>query len=95
MPPISIMHSNGDVGLQVFVYHRQVSDSIAQVEFDPQARPGQGSLDGPPFMTAVCWKPDSRYLLAANCTGLIHIMQLGPGKNSRGVWSNDWDDNLH
>eukprot|EP00884_Botryococcus_braunii_P004044 jgi/Botrbrau1/13640/Bobra.0373s0014.1 len=77
---------------EVFVYQRHVSDSIAQLEFDPLARSGQDALAGPPFMTAVCWKPNSRYLLAANCAGLIHIMQLGSGKKNGRDWSRPaWD----
>lgn len=67
----------------MFVYHRHVSEAIASVEFDPQ----QARVDGPLFMTAVCWKPNSRYLLAANCTGLIRIMKLGPGNNTWRGWS--------
>jgi hypothetical protein len=60
--------------VQVFVYHREMSTPIAQRLFSEQ--PMVPGAENAQFISAVCWKPNSHKLLAANSQGTIQIMEL-------------------
>ena len=68
--------------MQVFVYFRSMSKPIAKRLFSPPvstmpstsgAGPSRPNLQ---FISAVCWKPMSQTLLAANSQGAIKVLQL-------------------
>lgn len=58
---------------QVFVYYRAMSKPVAKRHF---GAPAGGGGEGGQFISAVCWKPRSRTLLAATSLGVVKVMQL-------------------
>ncbi len=60
--------------MQVFVYYRAMSKAIAKRHFGAVA--GAAAAEGGQFISAVCWKPRSRTLLAATSLGAVKVMQL-------------------
>ena len=77
---------------ELFVYHKALSGPIARRSFAAQACDGggggggddDGGLSGDDldptdrsFISAVCWRPGSQTLLAANSAGTIKVFQLG------------------
>lgn len=68
--------------MQVYVYYKMMSKPVAKRVFsalptDPVGTaPASGSPDSSQFISAVCWKPGTNTLLAANSQGTIKVMQL-------------------
>ena len=68
--------------LQVFVYYKAMSKPVARRLFSAPATPPAPGAPVPTnqetsqFISAVCWKPYSQVLLAANSQGTIKVMQL-------------------
>ncbi|KAK9844035.1 hypothetical protein WJX81_002531 [Elliptochloris bilobata] len=58
---------------EVFVYYRAMSKPVARRHF---GAPAAGGAEGGLFISAVCWKPRSRTLLAATSLGVVKVMQL-------------------
>ncbi|KAK9823349.1 hypothetical protein WJX72_002097 [[Myrmecia] bisecta] len=71
----------GSESNEVFVYYKAMSKPIARRLFSSPATPPAGAAppvnqDTSQFISAVCWKPYSQVLLAANSQGTIKVMQL-------------------
>lgn len=60
--------------VQVVVYYRAMSKPIAKRHFGAAA--GGAPAEAGQFISAVCWKPRSRMLLAATSLGVVKVMQL-------------------
>lgn len=60
--------------VQVVVYYRAMSKPIAKRHFGAVA--GGAPAEAGQFISAVCWKPRSRMLLAATSLGVVKVMQL-------------------
>lgn len=71
--PDLCMHDPFVWWLQVFVYYRAMSKPVAKRHF---GAPAGGGGEGGQFISAVCWKPRSRTLLAATSLGVVKVMQL-------------------
>ncbi len=71
---------------QMFVYYKAMSRPIAQQDFAAApvgASPAQAAAaaasaqaEGAHFISAVCWKPHTNTLLAANSSGVVKICSL-------------------
>ena len=63
--------------LQVYVYYKAMSKPMSRRLFSLPGEPPLPSQQDPhQFISAVCWKPRSQVLLAANSQGTIKIFQL-------------------
>ncbi len=63
------------------MYHKQLSKPIAQQSFGGDigsvpAASGPAAAKPTPFVSAVCWKPRSHTLLAANSEGTVDVFEL-------------------
>lgn len=65
---------------ELFVYYRALSKPVAQQAFGPLGEAGGGETGGhdrdKPFISAVCWRPGTQTLLAANSHGAIKVFSL-------------------
>ena len=80
------MVESGAVETQMYVYYKAMSRPIAQQDFATPpvgATPAQAAAaataaqaEGAHFISAVCWKPHTNTLLAANSSGVVKICSL-------------------
>lgn len=66
---------------QVYVYYKSMSRPIAQQDFSANpvgagAATPSGGPDASQFISAVCWKPHTNTLLAANSSGVVKVCSL-------------------
>jgi hypothetical protein len=69
---------------QMFVYYKSLSKPIAQRDFatppvsasESQRAAAAGASESGHFISAVCWKPNTNTLLAANSSGVVSLCSL-------------------
>lgn len=74
----------GSENNEMYVYYKSLSKPIAQRDFaEPpmsatgaQQQAAAGAADAGHFISAVCWKPHTNTLLAANSSGIVSICSL-------------------
>lgn len=82
----------GSESNEVVVYHASMARPVARRAVAPAAgAPPPPRADGapPPFVSAVCWRPGTGTLLAANSQGVVQVLALGAKKGGGGGGDDD------